>query len=113
MIIAWPLMGIIGMFFASWMKPALPNGEWLQVQLVVHVKSNLVPRSSSRPGHEANVKSNLIPRPSSRPGHEAIVKSNLVPRPGHKAIVSGNLLPRPSSAKAGSGTRLLLTVTMS
>ena len=77
MIIAWPLMGIIGMFFASWMKPALPNGEWLQVQLVVHVKSNLIPRPSSRPGHEANVKS------------------------------------KPSSAKAGLGTRLILSVTFS
>ena len=113
MIIAWPLMGIIGMFFASWMKPALPNGEWLQVQLVVHVKSNLIPRSSSRPGHEASVKSNLIPRSSSRPGHEANVKSNLIPRPSSRPGHEANVKSKPSSAKAGLGTRLILSVTFS
>ena len=39
MIIAWPLIGIIGMFFASWMKPALPNGEWLQAHRALLVTS--------------------------------------------------------------------------
>ena len=31
MIIAWPLLAVCGIFFASWMRPALPNGEWFQV----------------------------------------------------------------------------------
>ena len=31
MIIAWPLLALCGIFFASWMRPALPNGEWFQV----------------------------------------------------------------------------------
>ena len=32
MIIAWPLLALCGIFFASWMRPALPNGEWFQVR---------------------------------------------------------------------------------
>lgn len=31
MIIAWPLLAVCGIFFASWMRPALPNGQWFQV----------------------------------------------------------------------------------
>ena len=31
MTIAWPTLSAVGIFFASWMKPALPNGEWFQV----------------------------------------------------------------------------------
>ena len=31
MIVAWPLLAVSGIFFAAWMKPALPNGEWFQV----------------------------------------------------------------------------------
>lgn len=31
MIIAWPLLALCGIFFAAWMRPALPNGEWFQV----------------------------------------------------------------------------------
>ena len=31
MIVAWPLLALCGIFFASWMRPALPNGEWFQV----------------------------------------------------------------------------------
>ena len=31
MLIAWPLLAISGIFFAAWMRPALPNGEWFQV----------------------------------------------------------------------------------
>ena len=34
MIIAWPLLAACGLFFASWMKPALPNGEWFQVYIM-------------------------------------------------------------------------------
>ena len=33
MIVAWPLLVVIAIFFAAWMKPALPNGEWFQVGL--------------------------------------------------------------------------------
>ena len=31
MLIAWPLLGVSGIFFASWMRPALPKGQWFQV----------------------------------------------------------------------------------
>ena len=31
MIIAWPVLAVTAIFFAAWMKPALPNGEWFQV----------------------------------------------------------------------------------
>ena len=31
MLIAWPLFGVTGIFFASWMRPALPKGQWFQV----------------------------------------------------------------------------------
>ena len=31
MIIAWPLLALYGIFFASWMRPVLPNGGWFQV----------------------------------------------------------------------------------
>ena len=31
MIISWILLATSGVFFASWMKPTLPNGEWFQV----------------------------------------------------------------------------------
>ena len=32
MIIAWPLLAVCGIFFASWMRPALPKGQWFQVE---------------------------------------------------------------------------------
>lgn len=31
MLIAWPLMAVMAIFFAAWMRPALPNGEWFQI----------------------------------------------------------------------------------
>ena len=31
MLIAWPLMAVLAIFFAAWMRPALPNGEWFQI----------------------------------------------------------------------------------
>ena len=31
MIIAWPIMAVTAIFFAAWMRPALPNGEWFQM----------------------------------------------------------------------------------
>ena len=31
MIIAWPLLAVTAIFFALFMRPALPNGEWFQV----------------------------------------------------------------------------------
>lgn len=31
MLIAWPMVTFTGIFFAAWMKPALPNGEWFKV----------------------------------------------------------------------------------
>ena len=37
MLIAWLLLVNIGTFFASYMRPALPNGGWFQVHRVVMV----------------------------------------------------------------------------
>lgn len=34
MIIAWPLLAITAIFFALFMRPALPNGEWFQVRVL-------------------------------------------------------------------------------
>ena len=31
MILAWPMLALTAIFFATWMRPALPNGEWFQV----------------------------------------------------------------------------------
>ena len=31
MLIAWPLLGVCGIFFASWMRQALPKGQWFKV----------------------------------------------------------------------------------
>ena len=31
MIIAWPLLAVTAIFFALFMRPALPNGEWFKV----------------------------------------------------------------------------------
>jgi len=31
MIIAWPVLAVTAIFFALFMRPALPNGEWFQV----------------------------------------------------------------------------------
>ena len=31
MLISWPLLAVSGIFFAAWMRPAMPNGEWFKV----------------------------------------------------------------------------------
>ena len=31
MMVAWPLLSFVAIFFAAWMKPALPSGQWFQV----------------------------------------------------------------------------------
>ena len=31
MIVTWPVLAVTGIFFAAWMKPALPKAEWFQV----------------------------------------------------------------------------------
>ena len=35
MIIAWPFLAVTAIFFALFMRPALPNGEWFQVSSLV------------------------------------------------------------------------------
>ena len=35
MIIAWPLMAVTAIFFAAWMRPALPNGQWFQIHRIL------------------------------------------------------------------------------
>ena len=37
MLIAWPLLAVSGIFFAAWMRPALPNGEWFQVTMDIEM----------------------------------------------------------------------------
>jgi len=44
MIIAYPILVMTAIFFASWIKPALPNGEWFQVS-VIPIMSFLPPTS--------------------------------------------------------------------
>lgn len=40
--IAWALLAPTGIFFASYMRPALPNGEWFQVHRALMVTSLFV-----------------------------------------------------------------------
>ncbi len=43
MIIAWPLLAVTAIFFATFMRPALPNGEWFQVSgLFCHACTALI-----------------------------------------------------------------------
>lgn len=42
MLIAWPLMAVTAIFFAAWMRPALPNGEWFQIHRLLMSGSILV-----------------------------------------------------------------------
>ena len=34
MVLSWPLLVVIAIFFAAWMKPAMPNGQWFQVHTI-------------------------------------------------------------------------------
>ena len=38
MVVAWPVLAVLGIFFAAWMKPALPGAEWFQVCVCVCVR---------------------------------------------------------------------------
>jgi hypothetical protein len=42
MLIAWPLLAFTAIFFAAWMKQALPNGEWFQVHRAFHIAALFV-----------------------------------------------------------------------
>ena len=42
MLLAWPLLASNGIFFASFMRPALPNGEWFQVHRACMMASVVV-----------------------------------------------------------------------
>lgn len=41
MLIAWPLLGVCGIFFVSWIRPALPKGQWFWVciKIPAHITS--------------------------------------------------------------------------
>lgn len=39
MLVAWPLLSFVAIFFAAWMKPALPNGQWFQVMCYLSTAS--------------------------------------------------------------------------
>ena len=40
--ISWPVLASTGIFFAAWMRPALPNGEWFQVHRALMITSLFV-----------------------------------------------------------------------
>ena len=42
MMIAWPILASTGIFFASFMRQALPNGEWFQVHRGLMIASLFV-----------------------------------------------------------------------
>jgi hypothetical protein len=42
MLIAWPLLASVGVFFAAGIRPVLPNGEWFQVHRAFMIASLLV-----------------------------------------------------------------------
>ena len=42
MIIAWPMLGFTSVFFAAWMRPALPNGQWFQVHRILMLGSLVI-----------------------------------------------------------------------
>ena len=42
MLIAWPVLAVMAIFFAAWMRPALPNGEWFQVHRAFMLGSLIV-----------------------------------------------------------------------
>ena len=42
MIIAWPMLGVMGIFFAVFMRPAMPSGGWFQVSRFVYVILHLI-----------------------------------------------------------------------
>lgn len=42
MLIAWPVLAFTAIFFAAWMKQALPNGEWFQVHRAFHIAALVV-----------------------------------------------------------------------
>ncbi len=52
--IAWPLLAGFAIFFAMFMRPALPNGEWFQVSTInnaVLLIINALPGPSSADAH--------------------------------------------------------------
>jgi len=40
--VAWPVLACTGIFFALWMRPVLPNGEWFQVHRALMLSSLVV-----------------------------------------------------------------------
>ena len=40
--ISWIFLASTGIFFANWMRPALPNGEWFQVHRALMIASLIV-----------------------------------------------------------------------
>ena len=40
--IAWPVLACTGIFFAMWMREALPNGKWFQVHRALMLASLIV-----------------------------------------------------------------------
>lgn len=36
MLVTWPMLSFTAILFATWMKPALPNGQWFQVKTIMY-----------------------------------------------------------------------------
>ena len=61
MITAWILLATSAAFFAAWMKPILPNGEWFQVHRALMIASLFVGAGGFIFAFVAHTKKSVIP----------------------------------------------------
>ena len=61
MITAWILLATSAVFFAAWMKPILPNGEWFQVHRALMIASLFVGAGGFIFAFVAHAKKSVIP----------------------------------------------------
>ena len=61
MLIAWVLLATSAVFFAAWMKPTLPNGEWFQVHRALMIGSLFVGAAGFIFAFVAHAKNTAIP----------------------------------------------------
>ena len=59
MISAWILLASSAIFFAAWMKPVLPNGEWFQVHRAFMIVSLFIGAAGFIFAFIANAKSEI------------------------------------------------------
>ena len=61
MLTAWVLLATSGVFFAAWMKPTLPNGEWFQSHRALMIGSLFVGAAGFIFAFVAHAKNTTIP----------------------------------------------------